>query len=409
MTQPIFDRRAILKAGLALAAVPLGNAWGQPLALGRDPKVQRTLILLELKGGNDGLSTVIPIADPLYQKVRKTALVQPKDALKLDALHGLHPSLKLLADHFNKGNMAIVESVGISNGVRSHFKATDIWHSADPQRASAAPGWIAKLGDEAWSKRGSEAVVHFGDNPLMAHKSPTRSFLAIQNPEHFALLGKGPENFEKAKPKGKARKGKVGKGQGSALERIREIQDSARHESLRIRAATAGYRTPVVYPSTPLGSNLRDIAALMNIPVGAPPRVLSTTSGGFDTHSRQKGAHDRLMVGLDAAIGAFMKDLARTPIGRNAVVLAYSEFGRRVGENGSQGTDHGKGGPSFIFGYDIQGGIYGQVPNLAELDDGDVKHSTDFRSLYSTLIEDLFDCDSKKILGVKMPKLGFLG
>ncbi len=409
MTSRNYNRRAILKAGVALAATPWTHAWAQPLSLGKDPKVQRTLILIELKGGNDGLSTVVPIADPLYKKVRSSTLVQPKNAIQLDALHGLHPNLKHLASSFSKGNMAIVESVGISNGVRSHFKATDIWHSANPERGDAAPGWIAQLGDQAWRKRGNEAVVHFGKDPLMAHQSPTRSFLAIQNPDHFALLGKGPENFEKAKAKGKLRKGKISKGQTAALERIREIQDSARHESLRIRAATAGYRTPVVYPATPLGSNLRDIAALMNIPVGASPRVLSTTSGGFDTHSRQKGPHDKLMTGLDAAIGAFMEDLARTPIGRNAVVLTYSEFGRRVQENGSQGTDHGKGGPSFIFGHDIKGGIYGQVPNLAELNDGDVQYTTDFRSLYSTLIEDLFDCDSEKILGVKMPKLGFLG
>ncbi len=409
MIEPSFNRRAILKAGIALAATPLTKVWAQPLTQSKDPKVQRTLILLELKGGNDGLSTVVPIADPLYTKLRTNALVQPKDAIKLDKLHGLHPNLKRLAASFNNGHMAIVDSVGISNGVRSHFKATDIWHSADPERASAAPGWIAQLGDQAWRKRGSEAVVHFGRDPLMAHRSPTRSFLAIENPEHFALLGKGPEHFEKAKPKGKARKKKIGSGQVTALERIREIQDSARHESLRIRAATAGYRTSVVYPATPLGSNLRDIAALMNIPVGAPPRVLSTTSGGFDTHSRQKNPHDRLMAGLDSAIGAFMEDLARTPIGQNAVVLVYSEFGRRVQENGSQGTDHGKGGPSFIFGHNIEGGIYGQVPNLSDLDNGDVRYSTDFRSLYSTLIEDLFDSDPRKILGVKMPNLGFLG
>ncbi len=409
MNQPNCNRRAFLKAGIALAATPWANAWGQPLILGKDPKVQRTLILLELKGGNDGLSTVIPVRDPLYKKLRKSAIVQPKDALELDPTHGLHPNLKRLAGLFKGGNMGIIESVGLPNGVRSHFKATDIWHSANPEQAGAAPGWVAQLGDQAWRKRGSEAVVHFGDNPLGAHKSPTRSFLSIQNPDHFALLGKGPENFRKAKPKGKARKTKVPEGQAAALERIRIIQDRARHESLRIRAATAGYRSPVKYPTTPLGSNLRDIAALMNIPVGDPPRVLSTTYGSFDTHSRQKNAHDRLMTGLDEAVGAFMEDLARTPIGRNAVVLAYSEFGRRVQENGSQGTDHGKGGPSFVFGHNIAGGIYGEVPSLSELDGGDVKYSTDFRSLYSTLIEDLFDSDSKRILGAAYPKIGFLG
>ncbi|MFT5198356.1 MAG: hypothetical protein ACI87O_001013 [Planctomycetota bacterium] len=409
MNHPIYNRRAFIKAGIALAATPWTNVWAEPLVIGKDPKAQRTLILLELNGGNDGLSTVIPLRDSNYKKFRANALVEPKDAIELDPAHGLNPNLKRMASSFKNGQMAIVESVGLPNRIRSHFKATDIWHSADPERASAAPGWIASLGDVAWRKRGSEAVVHFGSNPLGAHQSATRSFLAIENPNHFALLGNGPDNFQKVKAKGKARKNKVGVGQNAALDRIREVQGRARHESLRIRAATAGYRSSVVYPKTPLGRNMRDIAALMNIPEGPPPRVLSTTYGGFDTHARQKGLHDRLMVGLDDALGAFMEDLARTPIGRNAVVLVYSEFGRRVQENGSQGTDHGKGGPSFVFGHNIVGGFYGQAPDLAKLDDGDVKFTTDFRSLYSTLIEDLFDCDSKRILRASIPKLGFLG
>ncbi|MCA9003533.1 MAG: hypothetical protein KDB61_16530, partial [Planctomycetes bacterium] len=197
-----WNRRTFLKAGAALAITPWTRAWGQPLSLAKDPVTQRTLILLELKGGNDGLSTVIPLQDPLYKKMRQNALVEPSAAIRLDPGHGLHPNLKRLGQAFQGGHMAIVESVGMPVGVRSHFRATDIWHSANPEKAGAAPGWVATLGDIAWKDRGSEAVIHFGNDPLGAHQSPTRSFLAIQNPEHFALLGKGPEEFEKAKAKG---------------------------------------------------------------------------------------------------------------------------------------------------------------------------------------------------------------
>ena len=406
------DRRTFLRGAGALAAglaMP-GALWAGQGKTRVTQGLPRPLILLELKGGNDGLSTVIPLRDPLYLKARKASLVTPAEALALDADHGLHGALSRTATAFHQGRVAIIEGVGLPKGVRSHFKATDIWHSADPDRGAATAGWIARLGDLAWKERGSDAVVHFGNHPLRAHYSATRAPLAVRNPDHFAKMGAGPKNWDLAPKKGSKKKAPMPQPASGnpVLDRIRQASEHADRMSQRVRIATAGYRTSVAYPKTPLGHNLRDIAAMLHFPQGEPPRVLSTTFGGFDTHARQKGAHSRQMAGLDQALAALMKDLARSEIGKRAVVLVYSEFGRRVNENGSQGTDHGKGGPVFVLGHDIQGGIYGQRPNLSERDNGDVKVTTDFRSVYATLIEDLFDQEAQSLLGRHFPKVGFL-
>ena len=224
-------------------------------------------------------------------------------------------------------------------------------------------------------------------------------------------MGAGPKGWaaQQHKAAGKKRgKAKTEPTGNPVLDQIREATENADRLSAQVRVATAGYRTSVKYPNFPLGQNLRDIAAMLHFPGGAPPRVLSTTFGGFDTHARQKGAHNRQMARLDQALAALMKDLARTEIGQRAVVLVYSEFGRRVNENGSQGTDHGKGGPVFVLGHNIQGGIFGQAPDLSDRDNGDVKVTTDFRSVYATLIEGLFDQDAARLLGQTFPKVGFL-
>ena len=195
--------------------------------------------------------------------------------------------------------------------------------------------------------------------------------------------------------KRKRRKPKDRTPMDEALERARRISKQARDQSLLVRAATAGYRTPVEYPTTPLGQNLRDMAAMIHMPGGETPHVLSTTLNGFDTHSRQKNAHDRQMRTLDGALGALMEDLGRSEVGKRTVVLAFSEFGRRVGENGSQGTDHGKGGPAFVLGHQIQSGIYGRVPEPAGFGQwGSDGHRRFPPRVYATLIEDLFDVDS---------------
>ncbi len=410
ITKAALSRRAFLATGGALFASTYGQAFALPglgsQSRGSKSKVQRTLILVELKGGNDGLSTVIPLGDPLYLEARKSAFVAPDAAILLDERHGFNPNLKQLAAAFHQKKLAVIEGVGVPGGVRSHFKATDIWHSANPERAGTAPGWIAQLGDKAWANRGSDAVVHFGTSPLRSHFSKTRAPISVENPDHFATMGEGPDALM---PGDKKKKPKAKKSSNPALERIRKLSDQAQQQSLRIRAATAGYRTPVEYPRTPLGQNLRDIAGLLNSPDGMTPRVLSTTINGFDTHARQKNAHDRQMTTVDDALGGLLADLERTEIGKRAVVVVYSEFGRRVNENASQGTDHGKGGPAFVLGHEIQPGFYGRVPSLKDLDSGDLMVTTDFRQLYATLIEDLFEVESVPLLGQQFEKLGILG
>ena len=184
---------------------------------------------------------------------------------------------------------------------------------------------------------------------------------------------------------------------------MREARDS----SASIRAAVSRYRTPVEYPAEPFGDALRSIAALIEGRIGA--RVLSTELGGFDTHNDQASRHERLMGVLDEGLGAFLEDLQRTPAGRRAVVLVFSEFGRRVQENGSRGTDHGTAGPMLVAGPDLRGGLHGEHPSLEELDDGDLVHTTDFRSVYSAAIRRVFELDPRTVLGDSYPELALFG
>ena len=192
-------------------------------------------------------------------------------------------------------------------------------------------------------------------------------------------------------------------GRDDALQRLRATLDDARESSGRIRRAAATYRTGVEYPKTRLSAELRDVAALVNARSGT--QIFSVADKGYDTHSKQRQAHDRKMQDLGDALGAFLNDLDRSEAGRETVVLVFSEFGRRVAENGSSGHDHGKAGPMFILGHSVKGGLYGAHPSLTELDAGDLAFTTDFRSVYATLISGLFGVDSAGVLGAEYPLL----
>ncbi|MEZ6003117.1 MAG: DUF1501 domain-containing protein [Planctomycetota bacterium] len=397
-------RRELLKSTAAMGALFGTRAWAAGLPEDKLQRAYRPLILIEVRGGHDGLAAVVPASQPMLKRLRPTLSRSAGDGLQLDAEHWMGKSLGALARTFQAGKLAIVEGVGIPGSARSHFRAADIWYSADPERGLVNGGWIARLGDLAWAERGSDAVVHFGSDPSRAHFSSTRTALVVENPAHFASLGKGPADEPSKSPRRKAKPDP----RQEAIDRIRVVAERADRQSLRVRAATAGYRTPVEYPLSRIASNLRDIAALLFLPDDQPAYVLSTAHGGFDTHARQEAGLSRPQVELDQALAALMADLGRSELGQQAVVVVYSEFGRRAAENGSQGTDHGKAGPVFVLGHQVQGGFYGQAPDLENLDEGDVRVTCDFRSIYATLIEGIFQRDSAKVLGGKHAIVPFL-
>ncbi|MCK6449117.1 MAG: DUF1501 domain-containing protein [Planctomycetes bacterium] len=408
MTSRPFDRRALLTGfgalgGLALVssrahgAVRLFSSELDP----REP-APHMLLLVQLSGGNDGLSTVVPYADDAYRAARPTLGFAKQDVLVLDDYKGLHGELEGVRKLLDARKLAIVEGVGYPNPIRSHFKSYEVWHTADPRGRAAGQGWIGKLGDVAWRDvQDPNLVVHVGANVPYSLESAAHPPAAFVNPASYRWAGE-KEDVDAY--------GKMGDSEGKAesnLEFLRRKVADSQASSQKIRSAVARYRTDVEYPDEPFGAALRDVAALANGGIGT--RVLSVELTGFDTHTGQRARHDNLMKQLDRGLTALAADLERSEAGKNVVGLVFSEFGRRVKENGSRGTDHGVAAPCFVFGASVKGGLYGKHPSLTALDAGDVAHTTDFRSVYATLIERWMGADSSRVLGQKYPTLGFLG
>jgi uncharacterized protein (DUF1501 family) len=419
LPQPNLDRRSALLGGFsAVAGLALlsSRAQGAVRIFASEPfggsgKAPRTLLLLQLTGGNDGLSTLVPYGDDLYHAARRELRIDPKSVLPLDDYRGLHPELKRVRGLFDAGTLAIVQGCGYPHPVRSHFKSYEIWHTADLRGRSAGQGWVGRLCDAAWmDDRDPNLVVHIGASvpySLVSFTHPPVSFATptgyrwagdSQEREAFEKSGEREGMRETAPPPKSGGGGEAGKDETS-LEYLRRVLRDGQASSATIRSAAARYRTKTAYPDEVFAQALKDIAALATAQIGS--RVFSVELTGFDTHSDQRNRHDALMRRLDAGLSAFLEDLRGTEAGQNLVVMVFSEFGRRLHENGSRGTDHGVAGPMLVLGPSVKGGLYGKYPSLSELDEGDLAHTVDFRSVYATLIERWFGVQHEKVLSAK--------
>ena len=409
MNLPKPDRRAFLRAAAASAAgfslLPEVLAGGVQLQ-SLPGSGGKNLVLIQLSGGNDGLATVVPYGDDQLRRHRRSTAHKTSDLLKIDDYRGFNPGLEALRRRFDEGQMAIVEGCGYPEAIRSHFKSYEVWHTAHRAGRISGDGWIGRLAASQWAEEPRpDRVVHFGGKAPYSLFSREQPPVALASPTGYRWFGD-----EEAYARGGAaicehemERDPRHVGRDGALDRLRETLDDARESSGRIRRAAATYRTGVEYPKTRLSAELRDVAALVSARSGT--QIFSVTDNGYDTHSTQRQAHDRKIKDLGDALGAFMADLDRSEVGRETVVLVFSEFGRRVAENGSAGHDHGKAGPMFLLGHSVKGGLYGAHPSLTELDAGDLAFTTDFRSVYATLIQGLFDADPVAVLGTEYPLL----
>ena len=417
-------RRQVLARGAALASVAALTP-GAIRARRREPG--RSLVVLQLTGGNDGLSTVVPWDEDGYGRARHETRLRQDDVLPLSGVGrrrlGLHAGLERLHRHYEEGRLAIVEGVGYPDMRRSHFASLDVWHAADLRGRNVGEGWIGRLAAEAWpGEERPELVVHLGGRAPWSIHSARRPPVAIHSPTAYRWFGPRPptqlvEEIACEEPAPADRDASAGRkhgdpehaGRDAALARLRERVGDARESSRAVRSAALAHRPRVAYPRDELGAVLRDVAGLVHGGLGT--RVFSVSMTGFDTHSDQRGDHGTLMRVLDRGLGAFLADLAESETGRATVVLAFSEFGRRVAENASAGTDHGKAGAAFLVappspgGSGLRGGLFGAPPSLARLDDGDLEPTTDFRSVYAAVIEGWFGVDAAAVLGGTFPPL----
>jgi uncharacterized protein (DUF1501 family) len=404
----MFSRREFLRASLQtstlVALAPTVPGFLAQAARAAQPaRDARVLVVIQLDGGNDGINTVVPFADPGYAKYRKDLRLPTDRILKIDKEMGLHPAMGDAAKLLETGRLAIVQGVGYPNPSRSHFKSMAIWHSADLRltrgddsdaETKARLGWIGQAldgGNQPADK--SAAAVFVGTGSLPSALRGRRSVAStLTRPEDSVLTGGLPLRARVA-PKMDAQ---LAAGQDLAAFVQRSTLDAyAASERMAevIRVKDGGTR----YPDTGLAGRLQVIARLLKGGVGT--RVFYTSQGSYDTHYVQQSIHAGLLSELSGALRAFLDDLAAAKLAERVTVLCFSEFGRRVAENGSVGTDHGTAGPVFLAGPRVKAGPVGETPRLLDLQDGDLKMKIDFRRVYATVLQQWLGLASKPALG----------
>jgi len=394
-----------------------------PAATGSSTAKGRILVLVTLYGGNDGLNTVIPTGDPAYQAGRPTLGYPAEQLLPLGDGLGLHPNLKGMKALWDRHQLAIVRGVGYPNPIRSHFRSMDIWQSASPDTVLAT-GWLGRWLDAT------------GRDPMRALSIGTTLPLALVGEQSFGTaIGTGGVTLTGGGQvtgalgglwaPGSDRQGLAGQvaSAGSDLLTVQHDLASLLRAATSTAAAGAGSNHLEISPTTaaagatspagaataanPLAAQLDLVARLVR--AGAPTQVYQVSLGGFDNHAAEKDVHARLLGQLDEAVSGFFDSLGRDPHGQGVVLMTVSEFGRRVAENASGGTDHGTASPLFVAGVPVKGGqFYGDEPSLTDLDAGDLRFTTDFRAVYATVLGQVVGVDPAKIITGAPAPLAFL-
>src|SRR5579883_31455 len=358
----------------ALAQAPLQNLPG-----GDD----RVLVLVNLQGGNDGLNTVVPYGMPEYYRYRPTIGVPQNEVLALNRQVGLNPQMKSLKDMYDKGMVAIVQGVGYPNPDHSHFRGTEIWQTAAPDRYEHT-GWLGRYLDDANLPASNlfkgVAVSRVLPEVLISSRTDIPTVPALGG---YAMIADGNAAARRAFA-AQARDRSLPFA-SPYLAHVMEIEGDAQRSSEELPKLVAGYKVEASYPASALGRSLALAAQIVGSNLGT--KAIYVEHGSFDTHVNQKATQDRLLKEFSDAIAAFYDDLAAHGNDRRVLTVTFSEFGRRIEENGNHGTDHGEASPLFMIGGGVRGGVYGAAPDLVATNMGNVRFSVDFRSVYATVLE----------------------
>jgi uncharacterized protein (DUF1501 family) len=365
----------------------------------------RVLVVLNLAGGNDGLNTVVPHAMPEYYRYRPTLGVPANDVLRLNDRIGLNPALRSLKAMYDRGQVAIVQGAGYPRPDHSHFRSTQIWQTAAPD-AYERTGWVGRYLDAAKLPAGNlfngVAIADVLPEVMVARN--------VDVPALSDLRTYGLRSDQRADSRDAfsslVRDDRV-PFRSPYLGTVMEIEEHAQRGSEELPKLIAGYKTSASYPATPLGRGLALAAQVVGSRLGT--RVIYVQHGSFDTHVSQKRTQDGLLEALSNGIAAFYDDLAAHGNDKRVLTMTFSEFGRRVAENASRGTDHGEAGPMLLVGGGVKGGIYGDHPSLDQLDGGDIIFTTDFRSVYTTIVERWLGRSPQGVIAGSFPTIGALG
>src|SRR3954469_8049614 len=336
--------------------------------------MSRVLLLVELKGGNDGLNTVIPYADPHYRQLRPALGIARERVLQLDEHVGLHDKLEPLMDSWKARDSAIVQGVGYPNPNRSHFRSIEIWDTASSSAQTLSEGWVARAFEHAVRPKGTgvdSIVIDTNSLPLMG---PDLRTIVMQDAENFLRQAQAMKDNPL-----------VNDGGNPALRHLLGVRRE-------VNAAAAGLRDKLHAAPPPVQAYASDGAlgreldlATRIITAQVPVVAVKIALGGFDTHANQAPTHERLLGLLANGLATFRRNMIAAGRWDDVLVLTYSEFGRRAKQNASGGTDHGTAAPHFVMGGKVKGGLHGAYPSLGDLQDGDLRHTVDFRDVYSTV------------------------
>ena len=437
-TRRDFLRSTVLGAS-ATWTVPMfiGETFGQLHQSTRDLAIQPAtgkddtiLVVLQLAGGNDGLNTLVPYADDSYHRARPRLGKKEKEIIKLSDHVGLNSAMPFLGSLFKEGDLGIVQGVGYPNPNRSHFVSTSIWETADTNNRSTT-GWLGRYFDNACPGADPTVGISFNKTQPESFGAKKNPGVCLNSPELYRWIHGGGEKAQAEEffanlnqpdapmddddgpneggsidmPAGGKVGGITGEGNLAFLERVAL---DAQVSSKRILEIASRHRTSVRYDGTPLARNLNLVARM--IAGSMPTRVYYVSHGGFDTHNQQVNSHDRLLGQLDGALKSFFADLKEQGNDKRVVLMTFSEFGRRVSENASAGTDHGKASCLFLAGHGVKGGLHSKYPSLTDLAEGDLRHTVGFRSVYGSVLADWLKAPGlQPILGGDFPRLPLIG
>lgn len=341
---------------------------------------EQCIVFIQLNGGNDGLNTFIPFEDPLYYNLRPKIAISKEDVISKTKGMAFHPALKSFANMQQNGDLSVIQNVGYPEPNRSHFRSQEIWQTASSSNQYLNEGWLGRYLDLQCSAHQPTAGVNFDSIDTLALKGKEPNAITLKDPDRFKTKNDIEEITKLSN--------------NPQLDFVRKIASSVSEGSDEIQKALSKSTSEVLYPKTGLGKNLEWIARLIKGNLNS--KVYYTSLGGFDTHDNQLAIHQRNLATLNDAVFAFYTELKTAQLIQNVTVVVFSEFGRRVKDNGS-GTDHGTAAPMFVIGGNNKGKILGSNPNLSDLNKGDLIHQIDFRSVYASLLQNKMSFDASKI------------
>ncbi len=383
------------------------------------------LVVLQMAGGNDGLNTVVPHTNDYYHRARPKIGLSEKQVLTLNDEVSLNSNLAGFKELYDAGQLSVIQGVGYPNPNRSHFRSTEIWQTACDSDRFEKYGWLGRYFDNTCDGCEPTVAVNIGRQMPQAFDAKHPKGVSLDNPQNYRFISpekakagemsSAEDSFRKLnQPEEDMAENSGGtisaihgpaRHNGSVLDFLERTALDAQVSSDKIRAIASRSDNKATYPQSQLGNALKLVGKLIG--GGLPTRIFYVSQGGYDTHTNQPGAHDRLLKDLGDSVKAFVQDMKGQGNMSRVMLMTFSEFGRRVSENASSGTDHGAAAPMFVVGDKVKAGLLGRYPSLApgDLFQGDLKFSVDFRSVYAGILENWLKTKSELILGKKFPPL----